>query len=77
MVEDVWVAVLVHAIEESAELVEALGEELEGCCYGFGVVGSSGGNCVDEKGHQGPAAGLDGDGDEEDPRLVERASECC
>ena len=28
VVEDVWVAVLVHPIEECAELVEALGEEL-------------------------------------------------
>ena len=43
-----WIAMLVHAVEEGAQLVEALGEELEGCCHGFGVVGSSRGDSVDE-----------------------------
>ena len=71
------VAVLVHTVQQGAELVKTLSEELEGCCHGFRVTGSSGRDCVDEERDKGCAAGFDSDRDEVEPRLVEGASEGC
>lgn len=70
MVEDGRVAALVHALQNLGEVGEALGEGLEGGCDGRDVVVARGGDGVEHERDNGSAAGLDGDGDEVEPRLV-------
>ena len=64
-----------HAAEQGAEVVEALGEGAQATCHGCGVAPAGGGDGVQHQGDDGPAAGLDGDRHEVEPGLVEGAGE--
>ena len=75
VVEDGGVAVLVDALEDVGQVREALGEGAEAESDGLGVTAPSGFDGSHHSGQDGSAAGLDGDGDEVEPRLVEGAGE--
>ena len=76
VVEDVRVAAVVHAIEEGAELGEARGKGAQAGGDEIDLADAGGGDGAEHEGDDGGAAGFDGDGDEVDPGLVQRAGEC-
>lgn len=74
-VEDVWVAALVHAVEQLAEVRDVVGKHCERADDGVGVVLAGGGDGAQHDWDTGGAAGFDGDGDEVEPGLVESSGE--
>ena len=75
VVEDVGVAVFVHAGQEGAEFVDALGEGVEALGYGTGVLVTCCGDGVEHEGDERGPSGFDGDGDEVEPAFVKGAGE--
>ncbi|KUI56631.1 hypothetical protein VP1G_10829 [Cytospora mali] len=75
VVEDGRVAVLVHALQQRAQVIEALGKGAQAARHSGGVTLARGSDGRQHEGDNRSAAGLDGDGDEVEPRLVEGAGE--